>query len=227
MKVLIIFVAFVEFSFSNPVLVNSKVYYTKVFKSIAEQILENPSWVLKLADFEDYFYTQALDKTWNGTVKFHSGFVNRIKKFHLPYLPPGDKITSDELSMSRTLEFADFKISFNMDCDSEEYTTPSVVVFTFASLQIDVRIFQNPFDKISKAEATSRLVGSFSAQGFPDNAYTQIIAKEISQSSGSTPLKAKLIESLNGWTAVLQTLFEKALLQYGFPEFCHFCPTPP
>lgn len=85
MKEVLIFVVILNFSSCQRAIIDPAGYMQKILENMKAQILVNPGDILKLSDFEEFFYTKNLDKVWNGTVEFHSGVVNRIGKFEFAY----------------------------------------------------------------------------------------------------------------------------------------------
>lgn len=64
-------------------IVEPKKYLAEVFEKLTAKILAEPGTVLKLKDFESFFYTSLMNHVFNGTAKFHSGLINRIGKLWL------------------------------------------------------------------------------------------------------------------------------------------------
>lgn len=78
----IIFLLFASVLANNEML-KSKDYLNDVFDIIADELLAISGTALTLEGFEEDFNITWMGQTFNGLVKFHSGFVNRIGKFRL------------------------------------------------------------------------------------------------------------------------------------------------
>lgn len=100
-------------------------------------------------------------------------------------------------------------------------------MFTFSSVEFYLEITRNHFEKQIKSSVTRRTENKYEVRNFPENAYTEIIAQEINPQRGTTPLKTVLIDSILGWTVILQKLAEKATKEVEFPTLCHYCPKLP
>ena len=125
------------------------------------------------------------------------------------------------------LRFSDFTITYDLDPQSKDYSTPSVMMFTFASLDFDILIARNHFGKEIVPAITFKRAGPFSIRQFPNNAYTQIIATELNPAAfppRKSDANIKLITALSQWEGILQRLYEKAMEEVDFPQMCYYCP---
>lgn len=82
MKGIAIIFSFITICSCDRTVVEPKIYLAKIFDHVAAQLLAEPG-TLKLENFDGIFNTTLMAKSFDGTVKFHSGFVNRIGKFQL------------------------------------------------------------------------------------------------------------------------------------------------
>lgn len=123
--------------------------------------------------------------------------------------------------MRNGLRISDFTVTIDLDCSSLEYTTPSILVITFDFVEFIVEVSKSHFsiDILTTVKYSS--IGNLKVDQFPNNAYTEIIAKGIKLS----PLKEKLTASLsNKWSEMIQKLFETSVKVVKFPELCYYCP---
>lgn len=125
------------------------------------------------------------------------------------------------------LRFSDFTLTFDLDCDTEEYQTPSVFLITFTYLQFVIEISRNHQLKKVVPVIKYDSVGLFTVEPHPSNAYTQIVAREMNPSRGSTELRDELIQSLMLWSDDIQISLEKATKETEFADLCYYCPNPP
>lgn len=83
MKVIVIIFCFVAVVSCTRFVVKPQEYFTKLYDNIVVQIIGTPGTVLSLEDFVTTIDNSTMSKKFDGTVKFHSGFVNRIAKLEL------------------------------------------------------------------------------------------------------------------------------------------------
>lgn len=121
------------------------------------------------------------------------------------------------------LRFSGFTVTYDLDCHSQEYSTPSVMMFKFSNLDFNVQIGRKFVDKTIFAVVTVKEVGTFEVRQFPDNAYMQIIAAEINPVMANDS-KKKFIATISKWETILQKLYDKAIKEIAFPELCYYCP---
>lgn len=125
------------------------------------------------------------------------------------------------------LRFSDFTITYDLDCQSEEYKTPSVMIFSITYLDFDVMISRNHFGKEIEPEIKFKRIGAFSIRQFPNNAHTQIIATEVNPAAfpiRTSDANKKFVGALIQWEGILHRLFEKAVKEVPYPELCYYCP---
>lgn len=65
----------------NRFVVDRKPYFVNIFNSLVSQLQDHGT--LTLDNFEEVLNVTLMSKIFDGTVKFHSGFVDRIGKFVL------------------------------------------------------------------------------------------------------------------------------------------------
>lgn len=126
--------------------------------------------------------------------------------------------------MADGLRFSDFTITYDLDCVSEEYSTPSVMMFTFTFLEFVIEISRNHLEKKILPTISFSSFGTFSTEQSPNNAYTQMIAKEMNPSRGTSPSMTQLTDSVTRWVEILQKFLEKSAAEVKFPELCYYCP---
>lgn len=125
--------------------------------------------------------------------------------------------------MDDGFRFKDFTITFDLDCETENYKTPSVLMINFDYLEFVLSIRKNALVDEMETWMNFSSIGSFRAEGFPSNVYTEIIARDVQ----TKPLKDKIIETVTSWSLMLQKLLAKAAKEVPFPNLCHYCPDPP
>lgn len=82
MKVVVIIFAVIAISSCNRFVIDRKSYFEKLYQNMANQLLPEYG-TLKLDDFEGVLNVTLMSKMFDGSTKFHSGFVSRIGKFAL------------------------------------------------------------------------------------------------------------------------------------------------
>lgn len=63
--------------------VDKEKYMEKLFKHVVTDLVGFPGTLLTLDDFDTAINNSTMEKTFNGNVRFHSGFVSRIGKMDL------------------------------------------------------------------------------------------------------------------------------------------------
>lgn len=129
--------------------------------------------------------------------------------------------------MANGIRFSDFTLSFDLDCETKEYQTPSVMLINFSYLQFVIEISRSHKLKEVVPVIKYDSVGLFTIELHPSNAYTQIVERELNPSRGSTDLRDELINSLKLWVNDIQKPLELATEQTEFAELCYYCPAPP
>lgn len=125
-----------------------------------------------------------------------------------------------QVSMRNGLRMSDFTITIDLDCSSPEYKTPSVFMINFEFIEFVFEISKLFSTKEINTKVTYFQIGKTKTSQFPNNAYTEIIAKELN----FAPLKDKFIGSLIKWSVVFQQLFSPPVEEIKFPELCYYCP---
>lgn len=119
------------------------------------------------------------------------------------------------------MRFTDFTIIYDVDCVSDEYSVPSILTFTFPFLEYVMEINRNHIERKIVPVIRFSSIGTFTTDQYPNNAYTQIIAKEVKSASS---LKTKLTDTVTKWSEVLQEFLDKSIQEVKYPELCYYCP---
>lgn len=126
------------------------------------------------------------------------------------------------------LTISDFTVTFDLDCQSLDYNTPSVMMLTFSYADYEVSINRNHFGKEIEPVVKFIKTGTFTVRSFPDNAYTQIIAAELNPvyqvPQRKTDANNKVVSAIAEWKGIILTLYDKAVKEIDFPELCYYCP---
>lgn len=240
MKGVLIFICFLDAVGCQRCVVEPKKYFQKLYENFADQIVDPGIVKLELGDFEETFNSSLMSKVLEGNVKFTSGFVNRITKLGLNeqkwknvWNDSQVKILKSKLGnaelqrsllqiiLADGLRFSDFTIVYDVDCDTSEYTTPSVFMITYSYVQFVLEVSRN-LDKTIISSVYFDEAGTFDVKPYPNNAYTQIIAKELNRAA--SPLNTKFKDSVKEWADILLKYFEKSVREVQFAELCYYCP---
>lgn len=100
-------------------------------------------------------------------------------------------------------------------------------MFTFSYLEFVIKIARNHLTTEIVSDIVYSSEGTFVVEPFPMNAYTEIVAKEINPSRGSTPLRVELINSLSEWVEDIREPLARVTNETAFAELCYYCPAPP
>lgn len=236
MKSLSIFFVLVLSVSGSRFIIEPKIYLVKNYEKVAAKVKANPGF-LKIEDFSADLDKTLMGKQFKGKVTFNSGFISRIGKFEMndqKYVPTWNdtvvgffnailsnfKEISFKVSMRNGLRMSDFTVTIDLDCNSPEYKTPSVLVINFEFIEFVFEISKNLFTKDIKPTVFYSSIGNFKVNQYPNNAYTEIIAAELKVKL----LTAKLVDSLKKWSLEFDKLFGTSVAEIKFPELCYYCP---
>lgn len=93
---------------------------------------------------------------------------------------------------------------------------------TYPFLDFVIEVNRNFIGKEIVPQIRFRSIGAIIIDQYPNNAYTQMIGKEVKATVG---LKTKLNDSvIKCWSVVLQKFLEKSIKEVKYPELCYYCP---
>lgn len=111
-------------------------------------------------------------------------------------------------------------MAFDLDCHLEEYDKSATMIFLFNKIELPILVTRSHEVKKVVPIFSPASISTFTVNQYPDNVYTQIIAKHIKL----TPLNKQLIDSFANWDDVLQKQLNIAIKSIPFAEICYYCP---
>lgn len=94
------------------------------------------------------------------------------------------------------------------------------MIFLFNAIELPILVTRNHNTKKVVPIISPASTSSFTINQYPDNVYTQIVAKQMKK----TLLNKQLITSFANWDDVLQKQLNIAIKGIPFAEICYYCP---
>lgn len=91
------------------------------------------------------------------------------------------------------------------------------MIFLISKIELQLQVTRNHDTKIVDSIISPASISSFTINQYPDNGYTQIIAKE-------TKLNMQFLASFANWDDVIQKQLNIANKEIPFAEICYYCP---
>lgn len=134
-----------------------------------------------------------------------------------------------QVEVSYGLRFNNYEVTYEVTCDSEAYSVPSMMLFKHSQFQFKMKVSKNHFEKAIVGDIEMLTdIGTYTAKIYPEGPYADMIAGEISPPyPGTSGLKVGLINSITRWRAILLKHLENAIKETEFVELCHYCPKYP
>lgn len=130
--------------------------------------------------------------------------------------------------MRHGLKFSGYEVTYELDCESEDYSVPSMMLFKHSYFQFVMKITKNHFEKVVVGDIeTLTDNGTYTARIYPGGPYADMIAGEINPPSKTSGLKMGLMGSIARWREILLKHLENAIKETEFVELCHYCPKYP
>jgi hypothetical protein len=121
--------------------------------------------------------------TLDGLVRFHSGCVMRIEKFEMNPANYVDLSDDTKAFIQTSMSFLNFNMTFELDCDLEEYKQPSSMVIWIQGLDFQVSVTREHATGVVVPSITflniAGGINKMHVYNFPDNGYMQLMAKEV------------------------------------------------
>lgn len=94
------------------------------------------------------------------------------------------------------------------------------MIFQFSKIELPIVVSRNHETKKVVPTISPAFFTSFTINQYPNNVYTQIVAKQMKLA----PLTKQLIASFENWDDVLQKQLNIAIKGIPFAEICYYCP---
>ena len=94
------------------------------------------------------------------------------------------------------------------------------MIFQFNKIELPILVTRNHELKKVVPIISPASISSFIINQYPDNVYTQIVAKQMKL----TPLHKQLLDSFANWDDVFQKQLNIAIKGIPFAEICYYCP---
>lgn len=116
-------------------------------------------------------------------MNFHSGIVIKIEEYALNDVKYIDQTNGTQAFINSYLYMYNVNVTFELDCDLEEYKARDSMVIYLPGLEFDISVARN--HETGLVEPSIRFTNFFGAVtniailNFPSNPYTQLIAREV------------------------------------------------
>ena len=94
------------------------------------------------------------------------------------------------------------------------------MIFQFSKIELPILVTRNHESKKVVPIISPASFSSFTINQYPDNVYTQIVAKQMKV----LPLSNQLNASFENWDDVLQKQLNIVIKGIPFAEICYYCP---
>lgn len=175
----------------------------------------------------------------DGTVRFHSGFVAKINEATIKGTTyrsvNGDNMVHTNIAVTAScsiqstlyaqMALAGMELFYDLQYQLSEYNATGNLVLWLPDTLFDLTIRKNLTSQRVTGTLAFLTTGNqnlMRVQTHPNNAYSQLTARELKQVAS---FRQSIIAAIETWNTVWQEQLDRALAEYEFPEMCYYCPT--
>lgn len=123
------------------------------------------------------------------------------------------------------MALAGMELFYDLQYQLSEYNATGNLVLWLPDTLFDLTIRKNLTSQRVTGTLAFLTTGNqnlMRVQTHPNNAYSQLTARELKQVAS---FRQSITAAIETWNTVWQEQLDRALAEYAFPEMCYYCPT--